>query len=51
MAECGSPHLYECHCCYQRRYHQEIKALVVAVAATLADDQSCFGYGDFCYAH
>ncbi len=47
---CGSPHVYDCICCYQRRYRKELEALAAAVAFKY-EDQSCAGHGDFCYAH
>jgi hypothetical protein len=50
-AACGSPHVYDCHRCYQRRYRKELDALVAQMATRFGDDQSCAGYGDFCYAH
>ncbi len=49
--DCGSPHMYDCHCCYQRRYRKELNTLATDVAFRFFDDQSCAGYGDFCYAH
>jgi hypothetical protein len=48
---CGSPHVYDCHCCYQRRYRKELMALAGAVAQRFGDEQGCFGNGDFSYAH
>ncbi|MBZ5628802.1 MAG: hypothetical protein LAO06_08045 [Acidobacteriia bacterium] len=45
-ADCGSPNVYDCHGCYQRRYRKELAALVASVAARFGDDQSCAGYGD-----
>jgi hypothetical protein len=50
-ADCGSPHVFDCHGCYQRRYRKELKALGGTVAARFGDDIGCAGYGDFCYAH
>ncbi|MBZ5523498.1 MAG: hypothetical protein LAP21_14790 [Acidobacteriia bacterium] len=50
-ADCGSPHVYDCLCCYQRRHRQELAALVASVVTRFGDDQSCAGYGDLCYAH
>ncbi len=49
--DCGSPHVYDCHCCYQRRYVQQLSALAVEVACRFFDDRSCAGHGDFCNAH
>jgi hypothetical protein len=43
--------VYDCHCCYQRRYRKELATLAASVATRFHDDQSCAGYGDFCYAH
>ncbi len=43
--------MYDCHCCYQRRYRKELNTLATDVAFRFFDDQSCAGYGDFCYAH
>ncbi len=48
---CGSPHIYDCHCCYTRRHRKELAALLAALTTRFAEDQSCAGSGDFCLAH
>lgn len=50
-AICGSPRVYDCHCCYQRRYREELAALASAVATRFGDDQASAGFSDFCHAH
>ena len=47
--DCGSPHVYDCPCCYQRRYCHELKALVSTVAASFGDSPGPTGEGDLCY--
>ena len=48
---CRSPHIYDCYYCYARRHRKELSALLTSVTARFGDDQSCAGYGDFCFAH
>ncbi len=50
-AGCGSPDVYDCHCCYLRRHREQLNLLLAEVTARFGDDQSCYGYGKFCYAH
>jgi hypothetical protein len=38
--DCGSPELYDCMCCYQRRYRQELTSLAGALAARFAHGAS-----------
>ncbi len=47
---CGSPYIYDCHCCYLQRYRIVISALLASVTQRFSDGQSQGGGIDLCYA-
>jgi hypothetical protein len=49
-ADCASPHVYDCHGCYQRRYRNELTALIGTLAMRFGKEQGSSGYGDSCCA-